>query len=456
MSSNNNQKILKNSHRGVTLIFVMVFGFIAFATITLGIVSYSIYQSSTTRFIYKRDLSFHLAEAGIDYYHWHLIQFPEDYTDGTGQVGSYVHDYYDKNGNLVGKFSLEIDAPAEGTHVVGVRSTGLVVDSSGNGNSPRTIEAYFGYESFSDSSFVIGSDIIFSATSVTHGKIFSNGCIEFNGLSDNFVQSAKTSPQCPTNTGGNGGVYGTGGPTSFWQYPVPRKDFPAMGTNFSDLYDMSNTSDGRFLSSQSASKGWHLIFYPNGTYDTYKVRTFSSTNYSISDQIFIDNRLIPVNGVIYSESNMFVEGTVNGRVTVVSDSSDALIASGKSHTLIVYDNLIYNQKYSDDIIGLMSEGNIKIAYNVPTDMEIDGMLLSVTGKIVRDNYAGSYGLRNSLSFFGSVVSVNGSGFKYISNGNIVSGFINTSYTYDGNLLYQPPVGVPVIPQYHLISWKEAK
>ncbi|MFA7314576.1 MAG: hypothetical protein WC025_01430 [Candidatus Magasanikbacteria bacterium] len=439
-----NKIILQNNHRGITLIFVMIFGFIAFATITLGIVSYAIFQSSTTRYLYRRDLSFHLAEAGIDYYHWHLIQFPEDYTGGT------KHNYYDKNGDLVGKFLLEIDAPIDGTHVVGVRSTGILVDAMGNeiNSKPRIIEAYFAYESFSDSSFVIGSDIIFSVTSVTHGKIFSNGCIEFNGVSDNFVQSAKTLPQCPTSSGGNGGVFGIGSPTSFWQYPVPYKDFPAMSTNFSDLYDMSITSDGRFLSAQSSTKGWHLIFLPNGTYNTYKVKTFSKPNYTITSETFVDNKPIPTNGVIYSDSNMFVEGVVKGRVTVASDGGN---------TLVVYNNLIYFQKYSDDVIGLMSDGDIKVAYSVPTDMEINAVLLSANGKVVRDNYGGSSGIRNSLSFFGSIISRTGSGFKYLdNNGHIVSGFTNTIYTYDGNLLYKPPIGIPVIPQYRLVSWREVK
>ncbi|OIO20203.1 MAG: hypothetical protein COY69_02635 [Candidatus Magasanikbacteria bacterium CG_4_10_14_0_8_um_filter_32_14] len=450
MLATNNRKKIRNNHQGLTLIFVMVFGFVAFVTITLGIVSYSIFQSSTIKYLYRRDLSFHLAEAGIDYYHWHLIQFPEDYTDGTGNPPPYVHNYYDKNGNLVGRFSLDIVAPVDGTHVVGVRSTGTIVDSSGDTiSSPRTIETYFGYESFSDSAFVMGSDVIFSSTTVVYGKVFSNGCIEFDGVSDNFVQSAKTMPQCPTQTGGNGGVFGTGGPTNFWRYPVPYKDFPAMSTYFSDLYDMSITSDGRFLSAQSSSKGWHLVFLSNGTYNTYKVKTFSNTKYNINQEIFVDNQAIPVNGVIYSNSNIFVEGVVNGRVTVVSDGN---------HTLIINNNITYFQKYSDDVLGLMSYGDVKIAYDVPTNMEINAVMLSINGKVGRDYYGGHPGTdkRDSLLFFGSIISYAGSGFKYLNDGEIVSGFVNTTYIYDGNLLYQPSIGVPVIPQYRLISWKELK
>lgn len=459
MFSKKNSKKIKNRQKGFTLLFVMIFGFIAFATITLGIVAYAIFQSNSTKHFYKRDLAFHIAEAGIDYYHWHLIQFPEDYTDGTGNPGPYVHDYYDKDGNLVGKFSLEIDAPVEGTHVVGLRVTGMVVDPTDPEviYSSRTIEVYFAYESFSDSAFVMGSDVSFSNTTLVHGKVFSNGCINFDGISDNLVQSAKTSPQCPSGSGngngngggGYGGVYGSGGPTSFWQYPVPYRDFPSMTSYFSLLHDMSLTSEGRFLSSLDKNKGWHLVFLANGTYNTYKVKNFSNTKFGINNETFVDNQSLPSNGVIYSDSNIFVEGVVNGKVSVVSDSD---------HILVINNNLTYYEKYSDDVTGLLSSGEVKIAYDVPTNMEINAVMLSINGKVGRDYYGGKPGTdkRDSLSFFGSIISYAGSVFKYSQNGAVVSGFVSTTYTYDGNLLYQPPAGVPVVPQYRLISWKEIK
>ncbi|MDD2657028.1 MAG: hypothetical protein PHQ18_05700, partial [Patescibacteria group bacterium] len=79
---------IKQDKRGSMFLFVMTFGFIAFTTITLGMVSYAIFELKASKQTYRHDLALHVAEAGIDYYRWHLIGSPEDYYDGNG-VGSF-------------------------------------------------------------------------------------------------------------------------------------------------------------------------------------------------------------------------------------------------------------------------------------------------------------------------------------------------------------------------------
>jgi len=37
--------------------------------------------------------AFAIAEAGIEYYRWHLAHAPADYQDGTGKAGPYIHNY---------------------------------------------------------------------------------------------------------------------------------------------------------------------------------------------------------------------------------------------------------------------------------------------------------------------------------------------------------------------------
>ena len=54
------------------------------------IVIYGIIFVLTQQFEYSRretasELSLNIAEAGIDYYKWHLAHDPADFTDGTGQ-----------------------------------------------------------------------------------------------------------------------------------------------------------------------------------------------------------------------------------------------------------------------------------------------------------------------------------------------------------------------------------
>src|SRR5690554_1804352 len=57
----------------------------------------------------------HIAEAGINYYRWHLAHDPNDYTDGTDNPGPYVREYHDPEGGLVGYYELEITPPESGS-----------------------------------------------------------------------------------------------------------------------------------------------------------------------------------------------------------------------------------------------------------------------------------------------------------------------------------------------------
>src|SRR5580692_7644023 len=43
-----------------------------------------------------------IAEAGVNYYEWHLAYAPEDFQDGTGHTGPYAHTYYNKDGIDIG------------------------------------------------------------------------------------------------------------------------------------------------------------------------------------------------------------------------------------------------------------------------------------------------------------------------------------------------------------------
>ena len=57
-----------------------------------------------------------IAEAGIEYYKWHLAYAPQDFTDGTGKPGPYVHQYYNETGADIGQFSLSIIPPSNGSN----------------------------------------------------------------------------------------------------------------------------------------------------------------------------------------------------------------------------------------------------------------------------------------------------------------------------------------------------
>jgi len=72
---------LKKFHinkQGNLLLFVMIFGSLAFTMIVMGVSSYALFENQASNRKQLRDLSFHIAEAGINYYRWHMAHSPED------------------------------------------------------------------------------------------------------------------------------------------------------------------------------------------------------------------------------------------------------------------------------------------------------------------------------------------------------------------------------------------
>src|SRR6185369_7484127 len=105
-----NSKIYKNQS-GSIIIFEVVLIFI-FSLVMLAILGNATTQLRLIRSTAAREEAFHVAEAGVNYYQWHLAHFPADYQDGTAAAGPYIHDYIDKDTQtLVGRFSLTVTPP---------------------------------------------------------------------------------------------------------------------------------------------------------------------------------------------------------------------------------------------------------------------------------------------------------------------------------------------------------
>ena len=454
---------LKKFHinkQGNLLLFVMIFGSLAFTMIVMGVSSYALFENQASNRKQLRDLSFHIAEAGINYYRWHLAHSPEDYQDGTGAPGPYVHAFEDKNGDVIGYFSLEIDPPLPGTTIVNFRSTGWTIAQPQN---TRTIGVRVGYPALTDFSFVENSDMSFSYTTEVHGKVHSNGGIEFNGTTDSLLQSAKETYRPAGESQDKPGIWGDGGPTTFWEYPVPPKDFDSITTDLSSIRDAADAGGLHFYS--SGDEGYHMVFQADGTFRLFLVTRrrgytdlckvvydgwcYSGTvYYDIRNETELGTYTIPDNGAIFVEDDVWVEGVVNGHVTVGAGRFPVLESTYQE--IYPVGNITLNEKESDDVLGLIAQGDIVYPRNTPDDMTLEAALLSQFKEIYRPYYQNS--IKNSLTIFGSQISYAGGGVKW---GNpVVSGFINTSYIYDGNLRYLVPPGFPVEPTYELISWEE--
>jgi hypothetical protein len=453
-----------NSTQGAgMLLFIMVFGFISIGMIIFGVVSYAIFEHQVSVRNHVREQSFHIAEAGVNYYRWHLAHAPTDYTDGTDEEGPYQRPFTNKDGEIIGYYSLDIIPPAFGTSVVTIRSTGWTIERP---DITRTIQVRLGYPGLADYAFVNNGNMRFSQTTQVHGKVHANGGIEFNGQSDAPIQSGRETYE---SNGTKNGIWGTGGPTEFWNFPVPEIDFGAITADLALLKTMAEERGLHFT--HSGQNGYYLEFQANGTVDIYRVNSvscyygnwyYTGTNwiqnnhcFDVSNRTLLNSYNLNDISVIFVEDTVWVSGTVNGYVTVVAAAFPESPSNYKQ--IIIQDNLVYAEVASDDALGLISQGNIIVPRNIPTNMTIHAAVLSQYGMIQRPYYSTTYSaaVRQSLFFFGSQISYGGGGWKWInSSGTVVNGFIDTNHTYDGNLLYYPPPGFPVGNTYELISWEE--
>ena len=134
------------------IIIISVFTMVMFPVVTVFSGKMKLLRLSI-----EREEAMQIADAGINYYQWHLAHFPGDYKNGTNEAGPYIHDYVDSDTQeSVGKFSLDITPPPTGSTIMTIKSTGW---TNKNPGLTRTITAKFGIPSLAKYDF-LSNDII--------------------------------------------------------------------------------------------------------------------------------------------------------------------------------------------------------------------------------------------------------------------------------------------------------
>jgi hypothetical protein len=471
--------------KGIVLPSVLVFASVG-VLIVGGLISWSGTQIKSTRVFSYKEQILHIAEAGIEYYRWHLAHAPQDYTDGSTTTGPYIHVFNDKNGNRIGQFSLDIIPPPLGSTLVTVESTGILDEYP---NYYRKIKAQFAKPSIAKYAIVANADIRFGAGTEIFGPVHSNGGIRFDGLAHNLVTSAKSSYVDP-DTGGSPryGVYTQIFPVDPYppvavptrldvfmagrQFPVAGVDFAGITSDLSSIKSDSQ-SDGVYIA-PSGSQGYRIVFKTNGTFDLYRVTNLLSLSSTCSSnsgggstsgwgswsirtnngQTFVANYPNPDNGLIFVEDNLWVEGQIsNARMTIVS-AKFPVPATPPSIT--VNNDVLYTHYDGTDSLSLIAQGNMNVGYDSKDNLRIDAALIAQNGRAGRYYYASSCGssyIRSALTLYGMIATNQRYGFAY-TNG---TGYINRSLVYDSNLLYSPPPSFPLTTdQYYMISWQEIR
>lgn len=454
--------INKTKARGDTLIFVLTFMtvFLIMISSLLAWVSLQ-YQINYQQIAAEKAVQ--IAEAGINYYRWHLSHDPDDFQDGTSGPGPYVHNYQNPSGGTIGQFSLEITPPATSSTIVIIKSTGWVNDYP---DKKRIVEARYGIPSLASYSFITNSNVWFGDTEHVVGELHSNGGIRMDGTNDSRVTSAKTTYTCGPEHGCDPaqimpGIWGSGGPQNLWDFPVSNIDFNELTT---DLADLKNQAQANGLYFNKTNKdGYHFQFLADGTFNAYKVNdtwpTWGSDGTSwawryidIKTEVPLNpfNYAIPENGIIFAEDDIWVDGTINGRITLAAARFPDSASTNKS--IYLNGNINYLAHDGNHVLALMAQKDVLIPRYSPATLNIDAILLAQKGHCFRYYYPDN--ILSSITVYGSIISNTQWTWSWDCGGWICSGYQTTNSLYNPYLTYSPPPSFPTTGEYEFISWEE--
>lgn len=458
---------------GAILVYNIVVIFI-FALVMIGVLSFATIQLRVIRSSVNREQAFHIAEAGANYYQWHLAHYPTDYWDGNASttLGPYIHDYIDKDTNQkIGEYSLQIIPPAVGSTIVTIKSTGYTLD---NPAQKRTVTVRYGIPSLAKYAFLTNNDVWIGDTESVSGEMHANGGIRFDGTGNAPIKSSKSNIPpgpgykcypyhgCRSPFEWKPGIWGAAASSTraFWQMSVPNVDFASITADFQTLENLATEQADL---PPSAKQGYSLVFKSNGTVDVYKVNTLRThqTGYDVngvahsedldySSRSFQYTMPIPQNGVIFVKDHVWVEGVINGRVVVAATKYSTNPAT--QARILIPNNITYLAKDGNHSLGLIAEKDVLVTYYAPANLEINAALIAQKGSAQRYYFSGN--LKTKITIYGSIASFGVWTWSWVNDsGQCTSGYCTTQTTYDANLLYAPPPSFPLSDEgYQQINW----
>jgi hypothetical protein len=448
-------------------------------TVMTGYASWSILTIRATRQALYREQALMLAEAGVEYYRWHLAHSPDDFQDGAGAAGPYTHGYHDRYGNLVGTFTLDIAPPGIGSTIVTVKSTGTPAVTP---RTDRSVEVKLGKPSWAKFAVVADSVMRFGEGTEIYGPVHSNDGIRFDGLAHNLTSSSKDKYDDPDHGGDDEfGVHTHLAPvdplppsavparTDVFEagraFPVPSVDFTGISA---DLAQMKSDAqdDGRYFGS-SGSLGYEIVFKTDDTFDLYRVTSLVNPpsgcsdgqdywgTWSVNNRTFLNNYGNPANGIVFLEDNTWVRGQISTARVTVAVAKFPESPSTYRH-ITVNQDLLYTNYDGSDALALIAQGNINAGMVSEDDLRIDAAVLAQNGRVGRHYYGSScnpYNHRDAITLYGMIGTNERYGFAYTDD----TGYDIRELIYDGHFLYAPPPAFPpTADAYQIISWKEVR
>jgi len=405
--------------RGSIMLLVLAFGSIFFIVLA-SLASFVLTESRAQNVLRAQAEAFSIAEAGLTYYQWFLTHFPTDLTNGTGQSGPYVLTYRNPDGATVGTYTLAVTGSSAcgSTQTVDITSTGTPSDYP---SISALLMGRYGAPSVAQYTSLVGS-----------GSVPG---VNFNDLVSDFASLKETAKTA--------GIY------------IERHEVP-----------------------QSPHLGFHIIFNSNGTVTLNKVTEINTlsnvkpadaSKNSINDYTLIlaeepyQTVTIPGScGLIYIEDNVWVEGIIPSKVTLVAAN---MTGSGSAPDVVVRGNITYATNDGSAGLTVIGEHNILIAPDSPMNMTLHGIFVAAKGVFGRNYYyypgggcTGTYESRGTLTIQGTVVSKLTPRTKWVGGcGASDAGYQSQTISVDPYNSKSPPPFTPLISTAkQFISWQQIK
>ncbi|MDD5396976.1 MAG: hypothetical protein PHW24_02845 [Candidatus Moranbacteria bacterium] len=490
----------EKTKKGSALAFVLVMIIVVAITLT-SLLGYISSQINFSKDRVERESAFQIAEAGAYYYRWYLAhqvegktaQQVEDFWKngnpiGVGGVGhEFERDFSDSENNVIGKYSLVVTPPADGSTIVTVKSTGW---TNLKPSATRTVEVRFRRPSWSEYTFLSDSFMNFGDEATVYGKVHSNEGIRFDGKAYNTVSSSKSRFDDQTH-GGSSLDFGVhthqptadpAAPAYPWaagtvpvrsdifvggrEFPVPEVSFTGVTADLGNMKTQAKAGNGMYFDKVATSfpttpGGRRIKLKNDGTYDVCVVSKSNAESHAISrywkndmsgtcttcSGACLKNYPIINSAVIFVEDNVWLEGSVNNKAVTIAAAN----LSGGSFKADIYigisnSNIRLAAYDCKNMIGLVAQKDILVLNDCPDNFIVDAALLAQTGMVgINTGMGGKY----SMTFNGAIASYLQ---PYFQSGN--SGFANRTYNFNNNLLYCPPAYFPTGTEYSIDQWDE--
>jgi len=411
--------------RGVALVLVL---FVVFILAVLGFSAVSLAtmdaRSATQDVLAVRALN--LARAGLSRA---IAELRMDYTWGTSQSIRY-----DLQG---GSYTVSVwESPANQGNAY---KLWRVTSVGGYQGARRTVQAWLEMESFAKFAYFTNSELGQGNTTIWFvdqdritGAAHTNGYFSIY-RNPKFAAKVSSTNQTdaylrPDYTYRQGGSTYTD-PSVFYHYLSSyRNDYPIAlngSPNFAFYggqpeIPLPRDTGQIAANAQYSFKGQtSLVFNANGT---VTVREGTKAPQTLA----VGTTTIHVSG------QATVSGTVNGRVTV-----------GATGGIDIPSSLVYADR-SEDVLGLVSEGQIRILTdpNRRQDIEVDAAIMTLNNSFTVDRYNMGRA-RGTLHVFGGIIQKNRGpvGTFNSRTGTIATGYAK-DYQYDDKLINMPPPNFP--------------